>query len=141
MKETSDYLEHLTNQHKRISNYTFSRHFAYPLKHQEDLTRHDPIAYLTGSMTKLSEDDLTAFQVVLSPLQKSTLPDISRISHLIYSGKDIVSNLGNDTSSNPLIVVLKFLVNFALRILMLPFGLMVFITTDGREGPILHTSN
>ncbi|MCG3146211.1 MAG: hypothetical protein HONDAALG_04088 [Gammaproteobacteria bacterium] len=138
VKETTDYLELLTKQHKRMSSYRLSRHFAYPLKHQEDLASHDPIAYLTGSMTKLSEDDLTAFQVVLSPLQKSTLPDISRISHLIYSGKDIVSNLGNDTSSNPLIVVLKFLVNFALRILMLPFGLMVFITTDGREGPILR---
>lgn len=138
VKETGDYLGQLSKQHKRISSYVFFRHFAYPLKHQDDLTRHDPIAYLTGSMTKLSEDDLTAFQVVLSPLQKSTLPDISRISHLIYSGKDIVSNLGNDTSSNPFIVVLKFLVNFALRILMLPFGLMVFITTNGREGPILR---
>lgn len=138
VKETDDYLEQPSEQHKRISSYTFSRHFAYPLKHHEDLSRHDPIAYLTGSMTKLSEDDLTAFQVVLSPLQKSTLPDLSRISHLIYAGKDIVSNLGSDTSSNPFIVVLKFFVNFALRILMLPFGLMVFITTDGREGPILR---
>lgn len=141
VKETSDYLGFLTKQHKRISSITFSRHFAYPLKHQEDLTHHDPIAYLTGSMTKLSEDDLTSFQVVLSPLRKSTLPDISRISHLIYSGKDIVSNLGNDTSSNPLAFVIKMLFSLVLRILMLPFGLMVFITTDGREGPILRLPN
>jgi hypothetical protein len=141
VKETSDYLGFLTKQHKRISSYTLSRHFAYPLKHQEDLTSHDPIAYLTGSMTKLSEDDLTAFQVVLSPLRKSTLPDVSRISHLIYSGKDIVSNLGSGTSSNPVIVMLKLLMSIVLRILMLPFGLMVFITTDGREGPILRLPN
>jgi hypothetical protein len=138
VKETTDYLQMLTKQHKRISSYKLSRHFAYPLKHQEDLTLHDPIAYLTGSMTKLSEDDLTAFQVVLSPLRKSSLPDVSRISHLIYSGKDLVSNLGNDTSSNLVVVVFKLLFSLVLRILMLPFGLLVFITTDGREGPMLR---
>lgn len=138
VKETTDYLELLTKQHKRISSYRLSRHFAYPLKHQEDLASHDPIAYLTGSMTKLSDDDLTAFQVVLSPLRKSSLPDVSRISHLIYSGKDIVSNMGNDTSSNPLVFVIKMLFGLILRILMLPFGLLVFITTDGREGPLLR---
>lgn len=138
VKETTDYLELLTKQHKRISSYRLSRHFAYPLKHQEDLASHDPIAYLTGSMTKLSDDDLTAFQVVLSPLRKSSLPDVSRISHLIYSGKDIVSNLGNDASSNPVVVVFKMLFGLILRILMLPFGLLVFITTDGREGPMLR---
>ncbi|MCG3206314.1 MAG: hypothetical protein KCHDKBKB_03049 [Elusimicrobia bacterium] len=138
VKETTDYLELLTKQHKRISSYRLSRHFAYPLKHQEDLASHDPIAYLTGSMTKLSDDDLTAFQVVLSPLRKSSLPDVSRISHLIYSGKDIVSNLGNDASSNPVVVLFKMLFGLILRILMLPFGLLVFITTDGREGPMLR---
>lgn len=138
VKETTDYLELITKQHKRISSYRLSRHFAYPLKHQEDLASHDPIAYLTGSMTKLSDDDLTAFQVVLSPLRKSSLPDVSRISHLIYSGKDIVSNMGNDTSSNPLVFVIKMLFGLILRILMLPFGLLVFITTDGREGPLLR---
>lgn len=138
VKDTTDYLELLTKQHKRISSYRLSRHFAYPLKHQEDLASHDPIAYLTGSMTKLSDDDLTAFQVVLSPLRKSSLPDVSRISHLIYSGKDIVSNLGNDASSNPVVVLFKMLFGLILRILMLPFGLLVFITTDGREGPMLR---
>ncbi|MFA5894447.1 MAG: DUF87 domain-containing protein [Candidatus Shapirobacteria bacterium] len=138
VKETTDYLELLTKQHTRISSYRLSRHFAYPLKHQEDLASHDPIAYLTGSMTKLSDDDLTAFQVVLSPLRKSSLPDVSRISHLIYSGKDIVSNLGNDASSNPVVVLFKMLFGLILRILMLPFGLLVFITTDGREGPMLR---
>lgn len=141
VKETNDYLVLLSKQHKRISSYTLAKHFAYPLKHQEDLTRHDPIAYLTGSMTKLSDDDLTAFQVVLSPLRKSTLPDVSRISHLIYSGRDIVSNLGNDSSSYPLVTVFKLLFSLVVRILMLPFGLMVFITTDGREGPILRLPN
>ncbi len=138
VKEVPDYVQTLKKQYKRISSYTLSKHFAYPLKHQEDLTSHDPIAYLTGSMTKLSEDDLTAFQVVVSPLRKSSLPAVSRISHLIYSGKDLISNIGNDASANPLVVTSKLCFSLALRILMLPFGLLVFVMTDGREGPMLR---
>ncbi|MBI2325847.1 ATP-binding protein [Candidatus Collierbacteria bacterium] len=138
VKETTDYLEQLTNQHKRISNYKLAGHFAYPLKHQDDLTLHDPIAYLTGSMTKLSEDDLIAFQVVLSPLRKSTLSAVSRISHLIYSGKDLVSNIRDEASSNPFTAVLKLIFLLIVRIVMLPIGILVFIATDGREGPVLR---
>ena len=137
VKETTDYLALIGNQHKRISSYKLTRHFAYPLKHQEDLELHDPIAYLTGSMTKLSEDDLIAFQVVLSPLRKSALPAISRISHLIYSGKDLVSNIGNESSSNPIVIVFRIFFLLILRILMLPIGVVIFFATDGREGPML----
>jgi hypothetical protein len=138
VKETSDYLGLLTKQHKRISSYKLTGHFAYPLKHQDDLTLHDPIAYLTGSMTKLSDDDLIAFQVVLSPLRKSTLSAVSRISHLIYSGKDLVSNIRDESSSNPFTATLKLLLLLIVRIVMLPIGILVFIATDGREGPVLR---
>src|SRR3989304_9256088 len=67
VKETSDYVVSLTKQYKRVTSFRLSRHFAYPLKHQEELDQHDPIAYLTGSMTKLSGGDMVAFQLVLSP--------------------------------------------------------------------------
>ena len=134
VKETSDYLGLITHQHKRVSNYKLAGHFAYPLKHQDDLTLHDPIAYLTGSMTKLSDDDLIAFQVVLSPLRKSSLSAVSRISHLIYSGKDLASNINDETSSNPLKLVFQLII----RIMLLPIGIVVFILTDGREGPMLR---
>ncbi len=42
-------------------------HFAYPLSSPDSLNRYDPIAYLTGSMTKLAVDELMAYQLVLSP--------------------------------------------------------------------------
>lgn len=138
VKETNDYLSLLTKQHKRISNYKLAGHFAYPLKHQDDLTLHDPIAYLTGSMTKLSNDDLIAFQVVLSPLRKSSLSAVSRISHLIYSGKDLVSNIRDEAGSNPFSATLKLVFLPIVRIVMLPIGILVFIATDGREGPVLR---
>ncbi len=139
IKETTDYLGTLTKQYnKRVTNFRLSRHFAFSLKHQEALDQHDPIAYLTGSMTKLSQDDLVAFQVILSPLSKRTVPAISRISHLIYSGKDLLGNIDNDLSSNPVLGIVKFILLLALRILLLPIGLVVFIASDGREGPFLR---
>lgn len=137
IKETSDYLGSLTKQYKRVTNFRLSRHFAFPLKHQEALDQHDPIAYLTGSMTKLSADDMVAFQLVLSPLNKSTVPAISRISRLIYSGKDLVGNINDDLSGNPIFAVVKFVFLLVLRILLLPIGIAVFIVSDGREGPFL----
>jgi len=137
IKETSDYLDSLSKQYKRVTNFRLSHHFAYPLKHQEALDRHDPIAYLTGSMTKLSGDDMVGFQLVLSPLNKSTVRSISRISRLIYSGKDLVGNINDDQSGNPVFVVVKFVFLLILRILLLPIGIMVFFASDGREGPFL----
>jgi hypothetical protein len=137
IKETSDYLDSLSIQYKRVTSFRLSHHFAYPLKHQEELDRHDPIAYLTGSMTKLSSDDIVAIQMVLSPLNKSTVPSISRISRLIYSSKDLVGNINDDQSGNPIFGVVKFVFLLILRILLLPIGIMVFFASDGREGPFL----
>ncbi len=140
IKETSDYVETLTKQHKRVTNFRLSRHFAFPLKHQEALDQHDPIAYLTGSMTKLSGDDMVAFQLVLSPLNKSSVPAISRISKLIYSGKDLVGNINDDLSGNPVLGFVKFTLLLVLRILLFPIGIVVFLGTNGRDGPFLTFS-
>ena len=141
IKETFDYVQVLTRQHKRITNFRLSHHFAFPLKHQEALDKHDPIAYLTGSMTKLSGDDMVAFQLVLSPLNKSTVPAISHISRLIYSGKDLVGNINNDLSGNPVLALVKFVFLLSLQVLLLPVAIMVFFASDGREGPFLTLNN
>lgn len=135
IKESPDYLETLTTQYTRITNYHLSRHFAYPLKHQEALDQHDPIAYLTGSMTKLSGDDLVAFQLALSPITKSTIPEISRITKLIYSGKDLLASINNGIYGNPVFSLVKFILLLVLRVLLLPIGVLVFLGTNGREGP------
>ena len=42
-----------------------SRHFAYPLKPQEDLDNTDPIAFITGSMTQLKDTEKVTLQLVV----------------------------------------------------------------------------
>ncbi len=123
-----------------ITEFKLSNHFAFPLKKQAKLEEYDPIAYITGSMTKLKTDDIVLFQVLASPVQKSKVRDIKKISNLIYSNSDLVSSLKNVNSQGAISIFLKFIILNLLRILLLPVGLFVFILTGGREGPFLTFS-
>ncbi len=129
----SDYLSN-KSPFARVTEFGLSNHFVFPLKTHEKLDKNDPIAYLTGSMTKLKDNELLAFQIVASPLKKSSKPDIKRISSLIYSRKDLVSNIKVKSTSS----TVKLLLSWTLQVLLLPIGIMVFVATDGKEGPLLQ---
>jgi hypothetical protein len=133
--KTTDYLP-LTNRAKiaKTTDFKLTRHFAFPLKQQSSLEKHDPIAYLTGSMTQLEDNELIAFQLVLSPLSKARVPAIKHVSQLIYSGKDLASNI----NSNPHLKNFAWLPKLLLQILLFPIGLVVFIASGGKEGPLLE---
>jgi len=116
-----------------VSELTLANHFAFPLKKHESLEKMDPIAYLTGNMTKLSQDEMIAFQLVVSPLSTFKNKEIKRISQLIYGQKDLVSNLKNRNRFGFFGLMGKML----LQIMLLPLGLIVFLSSDGQEGPWL----
>lgn len=65
-------------------------HFAFPLNVQEELEQHDPIAYLTGSMTKLDADEQIAFQVVLTPTR---VKEAELIARKILTNEDLLGKL------------------------------------------------
>jgi len=119
-----------------IAEYCLARHFAFPLRKQDELEEHDPIAYITGNMTKLAPDELVAFQLVVSPLNKNAVKDIKRISRLIYSNKDLVIALGN-IHAGSLVGVLKAILFGLFYLATLPLGIFVFVASGGREGPLL----
>jgi hypothetical protein len=137
--KVSDYL-HSSRKFNFLetTELTLSKHFAFPLKKQAALDKHDPIAYLTGNMTKLSDKELISFQLVLSPLNKSKKSEIRYISRLIYSGKDLTSNI-NSLLNKPLIQYFSWIFKPLFYLLMLPIGLMVFVVSGGNEGPFLDT--
>jgi hypothetical protein len=119
--------------HHRVTSFKLSRPFMFPLLHQESLETYDPIAYITGSMTKLAHDETITFQIVASPLNKATKPVISKILKLFRSGKNLDSIMevtGNNTLP-PLILLV-------LQVLLLPVGLLVFVFSGGNEGPWLN---
>lgn len=136
--ETNEYLPILHDSKVSIAEFVLQNHFAFSLKRQNELEEHDPIAYITGSMTKLMPDELVSFQLIAAPVRKSSIKDIKRISHLIYKNKDLVEGLNRTSGSNWIFIALKVVVHLFLHILMLPIGILVFFVSDSNEGPFLN---
>lgn len=91
VKETGDYLSKETNtSRKRILEFRLNCHFAYPLKKQDMLAEHDPVAYITGMMTKLSPEELISFQIVLSPFKTS---EAHAIKQMVLRNENVLSYL------------------------------------------------
>lgn len=66
-KKVKDYLtKELNGQPFQILEFGQSHHFAYKLAAHEQLSQHDPMAYLSSAMAKLGEDELLALQLVLT---------------------------------------------------------------------------
>jgi hypothetical protein len=123
VKKTDDYIPvDLESKPHRISEFKLSNHFVLPLKKQESLDKHDPIAYMTGSMTKLSKNELIAFQLVVSPTNKRRVPDIKRISKLIYSRNDLVVNINDRDQKHPWLITVRKILYLLLQILLFPVG-------------------
>ncbi len=88
VKQTDDYFSpHTSGQ---TIEFRQTGHFAFPLNVQEELEQHDPIAYLTGSMTKLEADEHVTFQIVLTPTR---VKEAEVIARKILTNEDLLSRL------------------------------------------------
>jgi len=133
VKDVNDYLGAEMNQ-GHVVDVHLTHHFAFPLKKQDNLQEYDPIAYITGTMTKLAEDELVAVQMVVSPVSRSTTLAVARLRSSFLGKKDVLSQL--QSANQPRSIIL-FIIHITLQILLFPVGLLIWICTNGREGPIL----
>ncbi|MBI2599434.1 hypothetical protein HYW43_00755 [Candidatus Daviesbacteria bacterium] len=94
VKTVNEYLSENPDSFKKyfykIIQFKLSKHFAFSLKRQSELDKHDPIAYITGQMTKLDPGELISLQLVLSPAKAK---DTKKISKLISSNGDVIKYL------------------------------------------------
>ncbi len=74
----------------KIIEFKLAQHFAFSLRRQSELEKHDPIAYITGMMTKLDQGELISLQIVLSPAKNKKTKSISK---LISANGDVVKYL------------------------------------------------
>ena len=137
VKDTNDYLDNTSNL-GHIIDIGLTNHFAFPLKKQDNLAEYDPIAYITGTMTKLSEDEMVAVQMVVSPVSRSTAHLIGRLRSLFLGKRDMLSELRGSNVAGSIFLSLVYI---ALQILLFPLGLVIWIITGGREGPVLSISS
>ena len=94
VKTVNEYLPQnagkLKNFNTKIIEFKLKRHFAYSLQRQDTLEEHDPVAYITGAMTKLSPGELISFQIVLSP---TTRGETGTLSKMILNNENVLGYL------------------------------------------------
>lgn len=95
VKVVNEYLpEQFGKTFHKIIEFKLSKHFAFSLKKQNELDKHDPIAYLTGQMTKLAPDELVSLQLVVTPTKSKRT---KKIAKLISANGDVVKYLRTPT--------------------------------------------
>jgi len=133
VKEIDKYqMSSFDNLH-HVIELKLSNHFAYPIKKQDKLEEYDPIAYITATMTKLSDNELVALQAVVSPINKGVAQEVGNIRSAFLRNDDVIGIL----RENPLLSIISPIIGLILRILLLPIGVLVWLSTEGREGPML----
>lgn len=129
IKTVDEYLSQsnadLKDSHYKVIEFKLSRHFAYPLKRQDDLSKHDPIAYITGVMTKLLSDELISFQVLVSPTKSG---EARKLSNLILYNRDVSEHLNNSNS----LKLLKLIGKVTYSIFSIPFLAITNLMSNGQ---------
>ncbi len=97
VKTVDDYLP-AKAKHSRILSFKQARHFAFPLQGHDLLESHDPIAYLTGAMTKLEDNELMSLQVVATPVR---VHQAEALREKILHNEDLLAKLSGKSSSLP----------------------------------------
>ncbi len=82
----------------KLITFRQAKHFAFPLASQVELEQHDPMAYLTGSMTKLSPNEQMVFQIVLTPIH---VAEADSIASRLLNNEDLLSQLSRRKASLP----------------------------------------
>ncbi|MBI2314969.1 type IV secretion system DNA-binding domain-containing protein [Candidatus Daviesbacteria bacterium] len=94
VRTANEYLPKNADSYKKyiykVIEFKLSKHFAFSLKRQSELSKHDPIAYITGQMTKLTPGELISLQLVLSPAKTS---GTGKIAKLISCNGDTIKYL------------------------------------------------
>ena len=105
--------EGLAKLHTKVVEFKQKHHFAYPLEKKETLEEHDPVAYITGMMTKLLPGELIAFQIVVSPTENK---QTTKLSKMIINNENLLEYINRPTFP------------VYLRIFVLPIKLILVIS-------------
>lgn len=134
VKEVEDYLPRenaeLDRKRFKIVELKLSKHFAYPLQKQNNLEEHDPVAYITGMMTKIKSSELISLQLVISP---SIVPDKEKIKTMIYRGEDVLGYLNRfqpPSALQVILVPLTFVIKAIVSVLSAFAGVTRIVVND-----------
>jgi hypothetical protein len=75
-----------TPAHGRVVSFSQKAHFAFPMQSHTMFELQDPLAYLTGAMTKLASEELVAVQLVATPVR---VAEAESLSNMVLRNEDI----------------------------------------------------
>ncbi len=90
--------DYIVSGKSHVLEFKQREHFAYPLQNHDALANHDPIGYLTGSMTKLKPGELISFQLAICPTSNRRA---SSLNHKIMRNDDLSPLIGKSGSIFP----------------------------------------
>lgn len=126
--EVDDYLHEAV--HSSIQVFKQANHFAHPIDTSSTISEHDPVAYLTNAMTKLDDDELMSFQMVVTP---AAIAEAAKIDHKIRRGYWSGSSLEKSFSDKNILKIIWVIVKFPI---VLIWGLLyAFFTHDLYDSP------
>lgn len=141
IKEVKDPLLSLHNsQSYKLKELTLKYPYIFPLQNQSALNQYDPIAYLTGHMTKLQDNEVIAFQVITNPVYDYSNSQVTgnnnRIRNALLNNEDIKHKL---FSSLPVYIssILDAFLKMFLVVLLLPFTLIDWFLDRDNHTPML----
>lgn len=96
VRENDDYIKAVSSERAKVVEVRQAGHFAYPLGVQGFIEEHDPASYLTSSMTKLSDGEVMALQLVITT---ANVREADSIAKSILYNEELVHQLGSRQSS------------------------------------------
>ncbi len=142
LKKVSDYLPE-NQKDLRTIELRLNNNFVLPLQKQSELSQHDPIAYITGHMTKLTDGELVSYQIILTPLRKESHVKetklIKELQRLMYKDIDvsaIIKRKAYPFPANFIIPLLTFCINGFVFCLLTPFTLFDTFLFGGKSDPL-----
>lgn len=82
------------NAFTKVKEFKQTKHFALPIRTLTTFEQHDPIAYITGAMNRLSENEQVTLQLVISPARVRNMAAIVERYHEYYKVSDATHNKG-----------------------------------------------
>lgn len=75
----------------KVIDFKQTNHYVLPLTLTSVMEQHDPLSYVTGAMTNLSEGEEITLQIVATPLK---LREADALSHRILGNENILQQVG-----------------------------------------------
>jgi len=78
----------------KVKEFKQTKHFALPIRTLATFEQHDPIAYITGAMNRLSDEEQVTLQLVISAARVRNMAAIVDRYHEFYKVSDATHNKG-----------------------------------------------